>query len=176
MADITLVNTSLYITSDKIKTSVPLGPLYLTSYLEQKGFSVDFRDYQINRYKNPFDPQNLSDFVLPCANVAGFYCTIDLLPLVISTAKLLKERREDIFIVLGGPGPSGVAGEILQEFPFIDAVVLGEGEKTLEEILIKKHNLSGIQGACYRNEEGGDLPGRGQAPDTKFRSAPTPRL
>jgi hypothetical protein len=53
---------------------------------------------------------------------------------VIRIARLLRERRPQTRIVLGGHDVSFVAERILERFPWIDAVVRGEGEFTLREL------------------------------------------
>ena len=67
MKDITLVNLNmLYVRHyDRLEKElhVPLGPLYLTRALEDAGFSVDFRDYQLNEYDDPFSADSILDFI-----------------------------------------------------------------------------------------------------------------
>ena len=50
MADVTVVN-SIHSHDPR----VPLGPLYLCSFLEAQGYDVDFRDYQTCDADDPFD-------------------------------------------------------------------------------------------------------------------------
>ena len=58
-ADITLVNLNMLLIRYGEETDrerhVPLGCLYLTRALEDAGFSVDFRDYQMCDAEDPFD-------------------------------------------------------------------------------------------------------------------------
>ena len=67
MADITLVNMNLlyvrYFDSVEKELHVPLGTLYLTSVLEQAGFEVDFRDYQLTEAPDPFNAESIGDFL-----------------------------------------------------------------------------------------------------------------
>ena len=61
MADITLVNLNMlyirYGEKAERELHVPLGPLYLTRALEDAGFEVDFRDYQLCDADDPFNMQ-----------------------------------------------------------------------------------------------------------------------
>ena len=50
---------------------------------------------------------------------------------VIETAKFVKDRCPDVFIVLGGYTASFFSLEILNNFYFIDAVIKGEGEEAM---------------------------------------------
>ena len=57
----------------------------------------------------------------------------------LALAKRLKELAPEILIVLGGGNCEGVMGaEIARQFPFVDAVVSGEGELVFPEI-VQKH-------------------------------------
>lgn len=54
----------------------------------------------------------------------------------LAVAKRIKARKPDTFIVLGGGNCEGVMGaETARQFPFVDAVVSGEGEAVFPEIV-----------------------------------------
>lgn len=157
MADITLVNLNMllvrYVDAIEKELHVPLGPLYLISALEQAGFSVDFRDYQLAEYDEPFSPENLADFCKDPAPIVGLSCMANLLPFTILAAKVIKERYPDRTIVLGGVGPFSVEEKVLEKFPWIDVVAHGEGERgvlDLVRILGDGGDLSGVPGIYYR--------------------------
>ena len=61
MADITLINLNMlfirYGEEAEREFHVPLGPLYLTTAIENAGFEVDFRDYQLCEESDLFDLQ-----------------------------------------------------------------------------------------------------------------------
>ena len=59
----------------------------------------------------------------------------NLLPFSIHLARALKAAYPDRKVVLGGVGPSPVAREIVDAFPFIYVVVEGEGEINMLEIM-----------------------------------------
>lgn len=56
------------------------------------------------------------------------------LPMALWIAREIKAHRPDSLILFGGAQPSSTPLELLQRFPFIDAVVVGEGEVTLAEM------------------------------------------
>lgn len=56
-------------------------------------------------------------------------------PLTIYLAESLKQRSPRTCVVLGGPHVSFLAQEVLQRFSFIDAVVVGEGERSFEAMM-----------------------------------------
>ncbi len=70
-------------------------------------------------------------------------------------AKALKEKLSDLIIVLGGPEVSYRAESVLKEYPFVDIVVSGEGEKPfalLCNAINKGESLSGISGVSYKED------------------------
>jgi len=159
MADITLVNLNMllvrYIDAIERELHVPLGPLYLTSALERAGCEVDFRDYQLSEYDEPFTPENVADFVMDPAPVIGLSCMANLLPFTILAAERIKERYPDKTIVLGGVGPFSVEEKILERFPWIDVIAHGEGEQggvELVKALGEGRDLGGVPGVFYRED------------------------
>ncbi len=66
-ADITLLNLNLlyvrYLDTVDRELHVPLGCLYLTRAIENAGFKVDFRDYQLNSYAEPFEVERIIEFL-----------------------------------------------------------------------------------------------------------------
>jgi radical SAM superfamily enzyme YgiQ (UPF0313 family) len=165
-ADITLVNMNLlYIRfADRIdyEAHPPLGLLYLVSALEEKGFTVDLVDYQLfQRLKpggDPFDLDQACGYIGDTAPVIGLSCMANLLPFTLLVAERLKQRYPEKKILLGGVGPFGVEGLILERFPWIDIVASGEAETVLPRLmgrLKSGRDLAGIPGIYYRNCAGG---------------------
>lgn len=157
MADITLVNLTFgFKERGDPHSLVPLGCLYLVAALEKHGYRVDFRDYQLNTFLHPLEPETFLSFLDQSADIIGISCCSDLLPLVVATIKRLKAAQPGKTIILGGVGPTGVAEEILTSFPFIDIVVKGEGERTIVEImdrLTRSRDLAGVAGISYQQGE-----------------------
>ena len=139
MADITLVNLNmLYIRygeqTDK-ELHVPLGPLYLTRALEDAGFTVDFRDYQLCEAEDPFDMVKLLEFIKNPAPVIGLSCMANLLPFTMLAFKALRQRYPDRTLILGGVGSKSVEDKILSRFPWLDIICRGEAEHAGPELL-----------------------------------------
>jgi anaerobic magnesium-protoporphyrin IX monomethyl ester cyclase len=165
-ADITLVNVSLPMPSEvanKRDVYLPLGCLYLVSALERAGYRVDFRDYQLFSLSraNPLAIDTFVDFLADSAPIVGISSMVSMLPFVLLGAKRFREDHPNSTLVLGGPGPSGVAKAIVEAMPWIDAVARGEGEETIVElvgVLRDGGDLSSIKGLAYRRNgsRGGD--------------------
>jgi radical SAM superfamily enzyme YgiQ (UPF0313 family) len=156
-ADITLVNLNMLLIrygegADR-ELHVPLGCLYLTRALEDAGFSVDFRDYQVCESEDPFTIETFLAFLDDAAPIIGLSCMANLLPFTLLAAQALKVRYPDRTIILGGVGPKAVEDKILTRFPWIDLIARGEGEVTGPELLTvlsDKRDLSLVPGVSYR--------------------------
>ncbi len=83
------------------------------------------------------------------AELVAFSTYIWNVGLVLSISKRLKEKT-GVKILLGGPEVSYNAREILEENPFVDFVISGDGEVPFAR-LCGEETLSKIDGLCYRN-------------------------
>jgi anaerobic magnesium-protoporphyrin IX monomethyl ester cyclase len=162
MADITFVNLNMlfvrYSDSYDKELHLPLGLLYLTTVLEQAGFDVDFRDYQMCEADDPFNLDTFVDFVKDPASIIGLSCMANLLPFTVLAAKRLKERYPNHTVALGGVGAKAVEERVLKRFPWIDLIAHGEAEQavvSLVKALQNGRDLSKVPGIFYRNGDGG---------------------
>ncbi len=81
------------------------------------------------------------------------------LPAALAIAEHFHAQRPEVPILIGGPGTTGTDVALLERFPWIHAVVRGEGEFTLAEWLLRKRTDSiadweGIAGVTFRDAEG----------------------
>lgn len=128
----------------------PLGILYLASHLRAKGVRVGVFD---TTFETPARFEGLVARERP--PVVGIY--VNLLTRqralrMAQWAKVLGAR-----VVLGGPEPASYAAEYLRRGA--DVVVVGEGERTLEELLPRldrdgPHRLHDVRGIIFRDERG----------------------
>jgi ribosomal peptide maturation radical SAM protein 1 len=78
--------------------------------------------------------------------VVGFTSTFDQNVASLTMAKLIKDLYPDVTIVFGGANYDGEMGmEYFRAFPFIDHVVVGEGEEVFPELV--RYLLTGKVGA-----------------------------
>ena len=78
--------------------------------------------------------------------VVGFTSTFDQNVASLTMAKLIKDLYPDVTIVFGGANYDGEMGlEYFRAFPFIDHVVVGEGEEVFPELV--RYLLGGKTGA-----------------------------
>lgn len=155
-SNITLINMNLmyaYICGKlDFQRYLPLGVLYLLSVLDKEGFKINFLDHQM---VDPEDYFNVDKLILDTHNsdIIGISTMANLLPFTLLLCKRIKEKDQNKVIILGGIGPSAVSKEILNTFPFIDIIVIGEGEKTIIEVmkcLCNNEILDSVKGIHYQ--------------------------
>ncbi|MBW2093027.1 MAG: cobalamin-dependent protein, partial [Deltaproteobacteria bacterium] len=137
--DVTLINLNLMLINNAghfdQQNYIPLGLLYIAACLEREGYNVEFIDYQLFSHARKFDADLFINKIGKPAKLVGFSSMSNLLPFTILCAEKLKKRYPECKIVLGGVGPSPVAGQIIKAFPFIDSVVEGDGELAMLDFI-----------------------------------------
>jgi len=150
--------------AERINTNhPPLGVLSLAAVLEEKG--IPHQLFDLNRLccewicherpggKRGFFPVAVRALQSVRADVYGFGTISSSYPLTVRLAREVKRAHPDAAIVLGGPQASAVDVETLEAFPFVDAVVRGEAEETLPELLAAlgcADSLAGVAGITFR--------------------------
>ncbi len=134
-----------------MKPYAPLGLLYVASHLRARGFDVQVFDSTFRSF---------DDYVALLARerppVVGLYCNL------MTKTNVLRligaSRAHGALVVLGGPEPPHEAETWLENGAA--AVVIGEGEQTLGELLPRALAAPGardwmaIDGLVYRDEHG----------------------
>jgi anaerobic magnesium-protoporphyrin IX monomethyl ester cyclase len=132
------------------KPYVPLGILYICSHLRNKGFDVDVFDTTFSSFAALTDHlQNTTPSVL------GIYANLMTRKKVVEIVKIA--RQSGWTTIVGGPEPGAYIQEYLDAGA--DVVVLGEGEVTMEELLLalranSRPALRGVQGIAFKEEDG----------------------
>lgn len=139
-----------------LPSRLPLGILHLATAAQRAGFAVEIPDAQLlDRDSAMIHPPVLLLCMLEdAAPIVGISAMNDLLPAALVAVEQFKLQNPDAVVVLGGPGPSSVAVELLQDFLYIDAIVHGAGEQTFVQLLIafyKNRLLSEVHGRYYRS-------------------------
>ena len=92
------------------------------------------------------------------ADVVGFSCYIWNLKEIVALIRQLHPVCPNVKFVIGGPEVSFEAEEFLHEHPEVDALVIGEGEKTFLELLTSWESgvdLSHVSGIAWN--KGGEI-------------------
>ncbi|MHB8066853.1 MAG: B12-binding domain-containing radical SAM protein [Desulfobaccales bacterium] len=158
--------------------NAPLGSCYLAAVLEQAGFEVAvfnsdlittggdnqysqemqvYRDF-LSEQADPGHPvwqqveRVLRDFA---PDVLGLTVRTPALSSALHAAALAKQLRPDIKVVLGGPHPT-VMPDDTATLSNVDAVVCGEGEQTILDLVRswdQGRSLKGLPGVSYWDQE-----------------------
>lgn len=125
----------------------------LRSFAEHvEGIQIEIGEFTINNEKDNI----LRQLFLANADIMCFSTYIWNLSYVESISREYKKLRPDSILIAGGPEVSYETERFLMENPQFDAVILGEGEKTFEELCACYVNqsdftnsLPGIKGIAY---------------------------
>ncbi|MFH2138229.1 MAG: radical SAM protein [Candidatus Omnitrophota bacterium] len=129
----------------------PQGLAYIAAAVKGAGYDVEIYNQDLNHYpeehlthylnKNKFD-------LIGVSVIAGYYQYRKLL----SISEAINRSNNRPFYVLGGHGPAPEPEYFLKKTK-ADAIVIGEGEKTVIELIeavINKKSLAGICGIAFR--------------------------
>ena len=134
--------------------TMPLGLLYLAARLEKAGHQVTLEDIQLCR-----SPMRRVERTLLRLNpqVVGITSFSINLPIASKILKVVKRLCPDAVTVWGGPHVSFDDEAILRNHPWVDAVVRGEGEETLVEMVeqVKRgRRFDEVLGLTWRKPDG----------------------
>jgi radical SAM superfamily enzyme YgiQ (UPF0313 family) len=128
----------------------PLGTLYVASSLIKAGHEVRFLNGAFMKHE-----EILSELSVYKPDIVGIYSTAFGWKKAINTASEIKLVNKDVFIAVGGPYPVAMRQKCLEDSLAIDAVVTGEGEATMVEMLQRLSQgkgLEGVKGVAYRED------------------------
>ncbi|MEM2120668.1 MAG: radical SAM protein [Archaeoglobaceae archaeon] len=148
---ITLINPNAGVeVVKKLEISTPpLGLGYLASVLREAGFKVRIIDDLVENL-------NIGDLLKKVKDsvIVGITSTTPTFKSALSYAKRIKEAFPEIFVILGGVHVT-FQPEKAMENEFVDAVCIGEGEKTIVELAERVESgksLEGVRGIYYKEE------------------------
>ncbi|WP_243689088.1 cobalamin B12-binding domain-containing protein [Geotalea toluenoxydans] len=102
----------------------PLGMMSIAAYLEAKGMEVELMDC----YARPMPtPELVAHIIGSKPDVVGFSCTTSSFLEGYGIAHSIKEQAPEIKIVFGGAHACSVGVSLLDTFPAIDYLIIGEG-------------------------------------------------
>ncbi len=131
----------------------PLGVSYVAAAFEAAGCRVRIIDYIVSRY-TPEKLQAELDTFEP--DVVGSTSVTMNFPVAADILRTAKRHRPSILTVMGGPHVSFDAERTLETYPEIDLLVMGEGERTIMELvprLADRSGWSGIRGIAFRGDD-----------------------
>lgn len=129
-------------------------------------------------YAPDFIEQAAQEILASKPDVVGFSSTFMQNAPSLATARRIKELSPQTVIIFGGGNCDGELGAALhRNFPFVDFVVRGEGERVFVELVDALERGSGyelIQGLCWRNEDGRSIPNFPQKETLDLATVPEP--
>ena len=116
---------------DIYSASPPLGILYMASYIRKFGHHPDLIDLSLF---NISDDESVERIIKKKPDVVAFTATT---PQINSAVRIIKKLGEisDVPVVLGGSHATIMPDEMMREHKDIDYIVIGEGEKTILELM-----------------------------------------
>jgi len=124
--NILLINPSL----SKTDFETPLGLLYIANVCREAGHHVKVCDLTFG-----YDISHVSSYLAACpCDVVCLYVMSPMVPAALALARLVKQRNPTTVVVTGGPHPTIFPEEMLAS-DAVDVVVMGEGERTIRELL-----------------------------------------
>ncbi len=130
----------------------PIGIMQLASWLEKFGHEVQLHDC-LGPYAPPGIAANVEIILATEPELVGFSATTSGFMDAVDMAQAIKMRRPDIRIVFGNVHVSSLGAPILEHFPEIDWLVIGEGEGALLDLADGKP-LNEIGNLIWRNDAG----------------------
>lgn len=132
----------------KYTALIPMGLAYIASIIRSRENLQVIDAYA----ENLSIPQIVDKIMANNSVIVGISCVTPSFPIVCRIAQELKKRNEKLIIVVGGPHPTILPEDSLNE-ETIDFVVRGEGEATfceLIDMLESKGDLNKINGISFR--------------------------
>ncbi len=147
---------------------IPIGITYLASELEGAGYEVELFDSLVDySLEKPFFRDNggyihfgapISQIVQRIRDVKPEIVGISSpftsqIKNTLKVAEAIKQLDRHVVVVVGGPHASIAPESILHNSNYVDYVVIGEGERTMVELiytLSHEKGLKGVSGIAYR--------------------------
>lgn len=146
----------------------PLGLLYVASSLEEAGHTVNIIDCEIQLYS----PNIILQLILDSKpDIVGFTATTPEINGVEKLAKKIKEVNLNMKIMVGGSHVSALPRQTLVDCPYIDYIVVGEGELSAVHIANDLPDYSIIRTKNEKSVDAYPLPARHLVDYSKYKYA-----
>jgi anaerobic magnesium-protoporphyrin IX monomethyl ester cyclase len=132
----------------------PLGILYCAGTLREAGIEVSLLDQPAKRFSLD---QAVNWVKKEDPDILGFSVLLSAAKEAPKIAERVKAENPNITVVFGSHHSTFNAERILRKYPFVDAVVRGEGEYTCVEVarcLEKQKGLDKVKGVTFRKKGG----------------------
>lgn len=121
----------------------PLGIAYVASSLQDRGIDVSILDAT---FDTTFD--DIENYLKKNKlDIVGIYSDTSMFNDAVKVAGIVKKLG--IFSIAGGPHPTIMPETMI---PYVDIVVIGEGEETIIDIINNLKNLKKVKGIWYKKD------------------------
>ncbi len=132
-----------------IQTNLALRYLYESAYEYQE--YMELKEFTINQEESYIYNEIIrGNYDIIC--ISSYIWNISKVKALVADIKKVK----DVIVILGGPEVSYDSEALIREYPYIDYIIRGEGEKTFYEIISllisKKGQMDQINGITYRSK------------------------
>lgn len=138
---------------------VGINAKYIHTNLAIRNIAAYLKDEDINIYEATINDSLdgiLEDIMSYNADIIGFSCYLWNIEGVLYIAENIKMLKPETVIVLGGPEVSYEVENLLKAQPYIDYVILSEGEERfgkLLKVLRGNETIDSIDGIAYRSDK-----------------------
>lgn len=137
------------------KTDIQLALYYLKTYFIKHSLRSGSVKIDILPFPSHDKLHSIVTQITKCKpDIIGFSCYVWNITNTLKAARLIKENMPATKIVLGGPEVSPRAKNLLNNYRFVDVVVIGEGEETFKEFiedwLDNSDKIDEVKGIAYR--------------------------
>lgn len=132
----------------------PIGLLSIGATLKKIGYRVRFLDLNLHPSEDMdrLIEREINESIPDIVGIGGLFS--GAWQMQKEASRKIKSLVPNAFVVLGGIHATMFSLTILKRHPFIDCIVLGEGEETLCQIIIRvvnQQNLFDIDGIAFRS-------------------------
>jgi len=142
--------------SSLLGCSPPLGLLSLGAYVREN--IPNIKVYILDAPALGISNVQLAKRIIAMQpDVVGITVTTMVMPAAGDIARQIKSTLPDTFVLVGGPHISSTGVDSLREVSEFDFGVVGEGERTLVELLLRlsrQQNMHDLPGLIFRNKQG----------------------
>lgn len=143
---------------------MPLGLLSLGTILKENKKDIEIIDFNylfINKIlEYSKEPEKNMDTMVEylldkSPDIIGFTSVSSTFHHVLFLSNLIKNKNNNIKIILGGPQASYLPEKIMKHFPSIDLICMGEGENKISDIIkgLENNDLTDVPGITYRHND-----------------------
>ncbi len=149
----------------------PLGLAAIAAYLLERDIAVDI----IDCYAFPDSDQRIADYVRQHRpQWLGLSCTTSSFLDGVRIAELAKDVATDLQVVVGGAHVSALKGQLLHDYPILDALIVGEGEESLYQLLTTTASQWATLSGVVSKTADGEVVFNGYRPGLDLDSLPFP--